>query len=181
MPRTAIYTRNQIAKKTLHLIKERGPAAFTARDVGTALGTSSRPIFTAFENMEDLRNEVFRLACRNYDRFMDFDDPNNLNYEDYLVKLIRYAEKEPNLFQFCLTVIGNQSPRFTDPNAQKCIEDVRSRFNLSEEKLEQLIKTTWIFTIGIAMQCAIARFEYSDEEIKKMFSDNIESFAKKNA
>ena len=48
MPPKAKFTKEEIAEQALNIIKEEGAAALTARSLGERLGTSSRPIFTAF-------------------------------------------------------------------------------------------------------------------------------------
>lgn len=169
MPRTAIYTRAQITKKTLHLIKERGPAAFTARDVGAALGTSSRPIFTAFENMEDLRNEVARMGMKIYNNFMKTGSDKPLTYTEYSLRLIRFCQKEPNFATFALENVGNQVPTLIDPISEEVIARLKKVCGLSDEQFSILFKHTWSMVLGIAAQCSIAKVEYSDDEIREMF------------
>lgn len=173
MPRTAIYTRAQIAKKTLHLIKERGPAAFTARDVGAALGTSSRPIFTAFENMDDLRQEVARLGGRVYNNFMKVEDGKVLSYTEYCLKLVRFCQKEPNLAAFALENVGKDMPTYVDPISDKTIVLIKEKLGLDDKQFKFLFRQCWAMVVGIATQCARAKVEYTDEEILEMFRNHI--------
>ena len=58
MPPKPKYTKEEIINVALDMVREKGADSLTARDLGAKLGTSSRPIFTAFENMEDLKNAV---------------------------------------------------------------------------------------------------------------------------
>ena len=51
MPPKAKYTREEIIETALNIVAEKGKSALNARDLGAALGTSTRPVFTAFKNM----------------------------------------------------------------------------------------------------------------------------------
>ena len=55
MPPKPKFTREEIAAAALEIVKESGVDALTARNLGDRLGTSSRPIFTAFKNMSEVK------------------------------------------------------------------------------------------------------------------------------
>ena len=63
MPPKPKFTREEIIETALQLVSERGMSALTARDLGERLGSSARPIFTLFKNMED-RGEQFKTLAR---------------------------------------------------------------------------------------------------------------------
>ena len=58
MPPKPKFTREEIVTTCLALIRERGESALTAREIGKRLGASSSPIFTVFEDMDDLKTAV---------------------------------------------------------------------------------------------------------------------------
>lgn len=57
MPPKSKYTKEEIVNVALNMVREKGADSLTARDLGARLETSARPIFTALENMEDLKNK----------------------------------------------------------------------------------------------------------------------------
>lgn len=63
MPRQALFTKEEMVAKALQIVRENGVEALSARSLGAALGSSSRPIFTVFRNMEEVEVEV-RTAAR---------------------------------------------------------------------------------------------------------------------
>ena len=63
MPPKPKFTREEVASVAFAMIKEGGVSALTARDLGARMGTSARPIFTLFKNMED-RGEQFKTLAR---------------------------------------------------------------------------------------------------------------------
>lgn len=49
MPPKPKFTRDEIAAIAYQMIKEGGVSSLTARDLGSRMGTSARPIFTLFK------------------------------------------------------------------------------------------------------------------------------------
>ncbi|MDY5987040.1 MAG: helix-turn-helix domain-containing protein, partial [Lachnoclostridium sp.] len=66
MPPKPKFTRDEIVAAALDMVSERGMEALTARDLGQRLGSSARPIFTVFENMEEVQKEVRKAAMQRY-------------------------------------------------------------------------------------------------------------------
>ena len=54
MPPKFKFTREEIIQAALDLTRESGIAAVTARGLGAKLGSSVKPIFSLFENMEEI-------------------------------------------------------------------------------------------------------------------------------
>ena len=54
MPPKPKFTKEEIVAAALELVSEKGIEALTARELGVRLGSSARPIFTAFNSMEEV-------------------------------------------------------------------------------------------------------------------------------
>ena len=54
MPPKAKFTKEQITHVALELVRADGISGLTARTLASKLGSSSCPIFTVFENMEEV-------------------------------------------------------------------------------------------------------------------------------
>ena len=70
MPPKCKFTREEIIKTALDLTREEGINALTARALGAKLGSSPKPIFTVFENMEEVQSEVQRAAKTLYAEYI---------------------------------------------------------------------------------------------------------------
>ena len=62
MPPKAKFTKREIVEAASEIAEKSGIAAVTAREVGAALGVSSRPLFTYFDSVDDLKKEVYLFA-----------------------------------------------------------------------------------------------------------------------
>ena len=52
VPPKCKFTREEIIQAALDIAKKEGIVSITARSLGAKLGSSSKPIFSVFENME---------------------------------------------------------------------------------------------------------------------------------
>ena len=62
MPPRAKFTKEQIVNAALDIIRENGTSELTARALGKRLGSSACPIFTVFDNMEEVLTETVKAA-----------------------------------------------------------------------------------------------------------------------
>ena len=60
----------KIIDAALNLTRKGGISALTARALGTELGSSSRPVFGLFKNMEEVQQEVFKAADTLYQGYI---------------------------------------------------------------------------------------------------------------
>ena len=67
MPPKPKFTKDEIINAAFEIVRTRGEHALTAREVGKYLKTSSSPIFTVFNDMEELKTEVARKAKARFD------------------------------------------------------------------------------------------------------------------
>ena len=75
MPPRAKYTREEITEIALGIVAESGVESLNARSLAEAMGTSTRPIFTAFRNMEELESAVRESAMKVFGQFAEKETP----------------------------------------------------------------------------------------------------------
>ena len=101
MPPKAKITKEMILNTVLELTKETGFETVNARSIAGKLQCSTRPIFTCYENMEELKNEFLAFAYDYYEQYVsNYSKPENIS--PYLIlplSYIEFAEKEPYLFK----------------------------------------------------------------------------------
>ena len=64
LPPKPKFTKDEITNAALTVAREKGIGAVSAREVAVVLGTSTRPIFTYYHTMDELKKEV-RLFAEN--------------------------------------------------------------------------------------------------------------------
>jgi AcrR family transcriptional regulator len=67
MPPKPKFTKEQIVSAALDIVRDGSVEAITAQEMGKRLGTSTRPMFTYFDTVEELRQATIDAAWRLYD------------------------------------------------------------------------------------------------------------------
>ena len=174
MPPKAKFTRDQVIQMGLNLVRESGMEALTARALGTRLGSSARPVFTVFQSMEEVQEEVKKSAKALYDEYVQKGLAQELAFKGVGTQYILFAIQEPKLFQLLFMSEQKQkSPVVSimpaiDDNYRDILLSVQNEYHLSEHQAEQLYRHLWIYTHGIAVLCATNMCVFTTEEINKM-------------
>lgn len=176
MPPKAKFTKQQIAKAGLVIIRNEGMENLTARALGRQLGSSACPIFTVFENMEEVQAEIRKAAKDLYAEYVKKGLEEELAFKGVGMQYILFAIQEPKLFQ--LLFMSEQEQKPTVANVLPVIDDsyedillsVQKGYSLSREQAKQLYRHLWIYTHGIAVLCATKMCAFTPEEISRMIT-----------
>lgn len=176
MPPKAKYTRAEIIQKAFEMAREKGIDSVVARELGKELGTSSSPIFTAFKNMEELHQEVRKVALKEFESYVS----DALNYTPAFkyvgLKMIEFAMKEPKLFQLVYMREHDGSQTYAmlidelGETVNVCIQIMQRDYDLTKEEAELLFRQVWLHTFGICVLVAGKICRITPEEISEMLS-----------
>lgn len=175
MPPKAKYTRQEIISIALDLVAEQGINALNARSLGAALGTSTRPVFTAFTSMGELLAEIRTAAMERFNTYVNTDviQP---PFKNVGMKMIRFAAEQPKLFQL-LYMSENENTRGFDgvfrelgENSGKCIEYIMHDYDMSREDAMKIFRSLWLYTFGIGVMTASKICRFDENEISDMLS-----------
>lgn len=181
MPPKAKYTRDEIVKTALELVAKKGSDALTARELGAALGTSTRPIFTAFKNMEEVLVEVKKAAFDYFGTFAEKSDKNVPAFKQVGLQMVIFASEEPRLYRLLFMSERPSAQTFTDvfnglgEIAPVCIDVIRRDYGLDEDEAMQLFKQLWIYTYGIGTLIATGMCCFGLDEVQKMLTSEFTS------
>ena len=173
MPPRAKYTREEIAEIALGIVAESGVESLNARSLAEAMGTSTRPIFTAFRNMEELESTVRESAMKVFGQYAEKETPDMPAFK----QMITFAKEKPKLFR--LLFMKEQAHTFNfeemfssmlGVTADKCIEYIMNDYSLSKEDAMTLFRHVWIFTYGIGVLLSSNICLFSENEISDMLS-----------
>lgn len=171
MPPKPKFTRDQVAAAAFQMIKEGGVSALTARDLGSRLGTSARPIFTLFKNMEEVKQAARELAIREFMSYIS-------DYQEYTpafkrigMMIVRYGIHEPELFKLLFLqehsrgVTFEQALHDLDGMDETCIQLVMRDYGLTREQAKLLFEQMWTHALGLGTMCAMGVCDLPEEEI----------------
>lgn len=176
MPPKFKFTREQIIRAALDITREEGFSAVTARAVGAKLHSSSKVIFSLFQNMEELQTELKKAAEAVYAEYIKRALEEELAFKGVGTQYILFAIKEPKLFQLLFMSEQEQKPSVAnvlpmiDSSYEDILRSVQNGYGLSRSMAEQLYRHLWIYTHGIAVLCATNMCVFTPDEISRMIT-----------
>lgn len=174
MPPKAKFSREQIIDAAIDIVREDGFDALTSRALGTKLGSSARPIFTVFQNMEEVQQEVIITAKQKYREYISKGLSQDLAFKGVGMEYILFSINEPKLFQLLFMTEQSQIPDLTgvlpliDDSYEQILRSIQSGYEIDKSSAEILYRHLWIYTHGIATLCATNMCHFTDEEVSSM-------------
>ena len=134
MPRKALFTKEEMVEKALDLVRRKGIDALTARELGAALGSSSRPIFTLYNNMEEVNADVKKAAQQLFSDYVADVNDYTPAFKEFGLRLVRFAREEQNLFNLLFFHKDADVSNEIHPKAMECLDVICSDYGISKEQ-----------------------------------------------
>jgi AcrR family transcriptional regulator len=150
-PRNASFESKDVLETAVAVVRERGLANLSARKVARQLNASVAPVYKHFRSMEDLVRGVLETARGLMDERtrQAYSDIPFLNIG---VGIVVFAREESHLFSalfhsrhHCRDILNS----FYDSVLATMKEDRMLRM-LSDSSLENLLRSIWLYTLGLA-------------------------------
>lgn len=177
MPPKPKFSKEEIVDAALGIVQRSGMQALTARELGDALGSSPRPIFTVFKNMDELYHAVRAGAMRRYDAYVSSARDYFPSFKAIGILMLRYAKEQPRLFQLLFMNENSGARQFSDvldslgETANLCLEFVMSDYGLTAEEAQFLFQYVWTFTYGVSAMCVTGMCDFSEDELINMLGN----------
>ena len=181
MPPKPKFTKEKIVQTALEIVSKKGVEALTAKELGDALGSSARPIFTVFNSMKEVQNEVRTAAMCRFENFAEKKLPDMLLFKQVGMQMVLFGAKEPKLYQLLFMQENRNAVSFDDvfgelgPTAETCIGLIRDEYGMSETDAKRLFENVWIYTFGVGALCATRVCHFSEEKLGEMLSTEFQA------
>ena len=178
MPPKAKFTKEQITKAALGVVSEQGVQALTAKELGAALGTSTTPIFTVFNSMQEVQDAVMLAAMERFEEYAHKAAHLGPVFKQVGMQMILFAKEEPKLYQLIFMSSISEAQTFDDiyahlgSVADECLDVLQKDYDLSKENAKTLFEHVWIHTFGIGALCATGVCDFSHEQIAEMLTQD---------
>ncbi len=174
MPPKLRFTREEIVRAALELARAGGMTAVTARSLGAKLGSSTKPIFGIFRNMEEVQQEVLKAADECYQSYQRQEMARG-EYPPYKASgmaYIRFATEERELFRllFMRDRSHEEIPQDTE-ELRRMAALIQRSTGLEESAARQLHLEMWVFVHGIATMVATAYLPWDVEWVSRALTD----------
>ena len=173
MPPKFLYTREEILRAALEVIREKGASGLTARALAARLGCSVKPIFGLFRNMEEVWQETIRAAGALY-RERAARETAEHRYPPYKaagMAYIRFAREERELFKLLYMRDRTGEDVQEDENTEELLALIRQSTGLDRETARLFHLEMWAYVHGIAAMIATGYLDWDMALISRSLTD----------
>ena len=174
MPPKPKFSREEIAAAALCIVKEKGVAALTARELGRRLGSSSRPIFTTFKNMDEVKWAARELALKEFEGFAGNFREYTPAFKQIGMLMVSYSISEPEIFKLLFMQEHKEGHDFNNTisdlgeMATTSIELIQHDYDMTADEAKTLFEQMWVHTFGMGALCAMKVCDFTEDEVSEM-------------
>ena len=174
MPPKAKFSKEEIVDAALNIVVERGEAALSTREIAAVLGVSTRPIFTYFSTMNELKAEVEKAAAEVYREYTE----SGLKEKDPLLgfgmKYIDFAKNEPNLYKMLFLPHKPKGEKAAfnlfESIHPHVIESTMKTYTMERPTAEDYMKKMLVICQGFAAMIISGNCPFEESEIAELGS-----------
>lgn len=181
MPPKVKITKEEILQTAYEITAEEGFEAVNARSIARKLQCSTQPIFSAYKNMEELKQELFIFVNKRFGEVI-FEGLSSNGFLGLGLAYIRFAKEQSNLFRMMF-----YNEFFQGFNMGDLVEGegnapillmIGQTFGISADEAKRLFLKIWLFTHGIASFVCNNAISLSDDELESLFKEAVHDFLK---
>lgn len=173
MPPKPKFTKENIAVAALDIVKEEGVEALTARSLGNRLGSSARPIFTVFKNMQEVKWAARKIALKEFEQYVSDFREYTPAFKRIGMLIVYYGMNEPELFKLLFMQEHTEKRSFENTiqdlgdTARVCIELIERDYSLTAKDARLLFEQMWVHAFAMGALCAMKVCDFSESEISE--------------
>lgn len=166
------FTKEEMAAAALRVVRAKGIDSLTAKTIAEELGTSTRPIFTGFGSMDEVRQAVCAAALRVYDGYTAAGLKEEVPFLGVGRSYIRFAREEPELYRLLFLTRSPeygamQSMRHLQAIVRPTLTDI---YRITAEEADRYFRDLWLVVHSLATLIVTGDCPYSDREIGQILT-----------
>lgn len=181
MPPKPKFKKEEIVAAAMEVVSEKGIDSLTAQELRNILKCSASPIFTVFNTMKEIQDEVRIAAMERFEKYEAAGMDDMPIFKQIGMKMIMFGIHEPKLYQLLFMQEINNEATFEDifgalgDTAILCIDAIEKEYGLTSEQAKVLFENVWIYTFGIGVLCATRVCHFSEEELSQMLTTEFQA------
>lgn len=174
MPPSVKFTKEEIVNAALQVVREKGTAALTARQIAAVLGVSTRPIFTYFQNMQQMQEAVRQAARALYHSYIKKGLEQVHPFIGLGEQYIRFATQEPELYRLLFLPLApgseNKAMEEMERTQNLVLGFLQQIYQLDEAAAKRFFRDVWLVAHSLAALIVTNCCPYSPEEIRQILT-----------
>lgn len=186
MPPKAKISKEMILDTVLDITRQAGFDAVNARSIADKLQCSTRPIFTCYKNMDELKNEFLAFAYEYYEQYVT-DYRNSTKVSPLLLlplSYIEFAREETHLFK--LLFINDMDLKMKEAKDfyEEADNEERARLfsetvGIGLERARVIFLDLFLYTHGIAVLTVTKKITLDRNSAETMVANVLSAFIKR--
>ena len=174
MPPKFKFSRIQVISAALEIVQDEGMGGLTARALASRLGSSAKPIFGLFKNMEEVQQEVIKAANTIYQSYLS-NDISAGKYPPYKASgmaYVRFAREKRELFK--LLFMCDRSSENIEEDRESILpllDMIQKNLGIGEDEAYLFHLEMWIYVHGIATMIATSYLDWDDAFVSRVLTD----------
>lgn len=185
MPPKAKITKEMILNTVMEITRETGFYTVNARSIAGKLQCSTRPIFTCYENMEELKSEFLDFAYEYFEQYVA-NYQNIANITSSLIHPLSYidfAREETNLFKLLFIIdmdleMTVAKDFYKESGNEKRAKDFSETIGIELEHAKIIFLNLFLYSHGIAVLTATKKLTLDRDSVEKMLKNVLSAFIK---
>lgn len=183
MPPKAKITKDMILHTVLDITRETGFETVNARSVAGKLQCSTRPIFTCYENMEELKKDFLDFAYEYYLQYVSSFSSSEQIIPSLLLPLsyIEFAAEETHLFKLLFMNdmdlnMAEAKDFYNEADNEKRAAAFSETTGVELERAKVIFLDLFLYTHGIAVLTAAGKIAFDRGSAEKMLMNLLSAF-----
>ena len=164
------FQKEEIVKAAADITRVKGINAVTAREVGAALGVSSRPLFTYFDTVDELKKAVWLYAKNLYEECVKDGLKAEIPFLGVGQNYIKFAKEEPELYKY-LFLNPPADVKGSAMDALKLSQDLVRESLMRIYNMDADTADKWLVAYSITTLIVTDGCPYTDREINNLFTE----------
>lgn len=183
MPPKAKITKDMILHTVLDITRETGFETVNARSIAGKLQCSTRPIFTCYENMEELKKDFLDFAYEYYLQYVSSFSSSEQVIPSLLLPLsyIEFAAEETHLFKLLFMNdmdlnMAEAKDFYNEADNEKRAAAFSETIGVELERAKVIFLDLFLYTHGIAVLTAAGKIAFDRGSAEKMLMNLLSAF-----
>ena len=183
MPPKAKITKDMILHTVLDITRETGFETVNARSIAGKLQCSTRPIFTCYQNMEELKKDFLDFAYEYYLQYVSSFSSSEQIIPSLLLPLsyIEFAAEETHLFKLLFMNdmdlnMAEAKDFYNEADNEKRAAAFSETIGVELERAKVIFLDLFLYTHGIAVLTAAGKIAFDRGSAEKMLMNLLSAF-----
>lgn len=169
MPAVVELSKDRIVKVAVKMVNESGWDSINARSLAARLGVSTKPLYRIYENMDEIKEDIYKEISRQYDEFLTSRIDSKKALLTLCIAYVEFALEYKNLFVSLF--LSNNLKWKSIENVldekwnQGTIINLVNKHGYSFEEAKNLFMNMWLYANGLATLIATNDITMDDQEV----------------